>query len=160
MKSHCIRLFYFLFITFLLTSCKESTDTPPFSLCFDIKLINEDGSSSLKKNRDLTDEITVILLKPINDAAEITDISYLDYHDCLKIQVIEWGAASKNDGNYEQEYIMEIQYPEEIRNNTDTLKIKVQFKNARPLIIEAFYNDKRPKYVGLDVTSFEIENVE
>lgn len=159
MNSYSIKLFCFLFAMFLLIACKESTDTPPFILCIDVKLINEDGGLPLKEHKDKIEYITVNLANSINNAGEVINISYIDYPDCLRIQVLEWNAISKKDGNYEQEYIMEIHYPEEIRKKTDILKIKVQFKDAIPSVIEAFYNDQKAQYMGLDVIYFEIENV-
>lgn len=87
-----------------------------------MKLINEDGSSPLQENKDKINQITVNLLSPINKDTQITDISYLTYYNCLNIQVREWEACIKHKGNYEQEYILEIQYPEEIR------KEKIQSK--------------------------------
>ena len=97
----------------------------------------------MQENKDKINQITVNLLSPINKDTQITDISYLTYYNCLNIQVREWEACIKNKGNYEQEYILEIQYPEEIRKEKDTIKIKYQFKNARPSIVEAHYNDIR-----------------
>lgn len=47
---------------------------------------------------------------------------------------------------------------EEIRRRKDTIRIKYRFKDYRPSIIEAFYNDKKPQYMGTDVTYFEVEN--
>lgn len=157
MKQHYIKLLCFLFTAFLLTGCKESVDAPPFNLFLTIKLINENGSSPLKENRDKVGDIKVNLIKPINDTAK-SSILYLDYYDCLRIQVVDWSVTSKNGGNFEQEYIMEIQYHEKIRQETDILKFKIRFENARPFIIESFYNNETPQYMGLDVVSFEINN--
>lgn len=49
MNLYCLKSLYCLFIIFSLTGCKESTDMPPFTLCLDIKLINENGNLPLKK---------------------------------------------------------------------------------------------------------------
>ena len=142
----------------VLIGCKENTDTPPFIFNCKVKLINEDGSSPLQENKDKINQITVNLLSPINKDTQITDISYLTYYNCLNIQVREWEACIKNKGNYEQEYILEIQYPEEIRKEKDTIKIKYQFKNARPSIVEAHYNDIRATDTSVNDVTFEIEN--
>ena len=114
MRLHKTKLLYVLFTLFILIGCKESTDTPPFIFNCKVKLINEDGSSPLQENKDKINQITVNLLSPINKDTQITDISYLTYYNCLNIQVREWEACIKHKGNYEQEYILEIQYPEEI----------------------------------------------
>ena len=68
------------------------------------------------------------------------------------------GSLYQNKGNYEQEYILEIQYPEEIRKEKATIKIKYQFKNARPSIVEAHYNDIRATDTSVNDVTFEIEN--
>lgn len=44
-------------------------------------------------------------------------------------------------------------------DNMDTLKIRVQFKDAIPSIIDAFYDNQKAQYIGLDVIYFEIKNV-
>ena len=157
MKLHHIKLLSIL-LTVLLTSCKESADTPPFNFFCKIKLINKDGSSPLKENRDRISEITVSLIKPLNNDAKIIDVSYLEYNECLSIQVQEWEATIKNGGDYEQEYSIEIQYPEDIRKGKDTIRIKYRFKDSRPSAIEAFCNDKKPQYMDVDATYFEVEN--
>lgn len=158
MKLHQTKLLYVLFTLFILIGCKESTDIPPFIFNCKVKLINKDGSSPLSENKDKINQITVNLLKPINNDAKVTDISYLEYYNCLDIQIREWEACIKNNGNYEQEYILEIQYPKVIREEKDTIKIKYQFKNARPSIIEAYYNDLRPANISVNDVTFEIDN--
>lgn len=158
MRLHKTKLLYVLFTLFILIGCKENTDTPPFIFNCKVKLINEDGSSPLQENKDKINQITVNLLSPINKDTQITDISYLTNYNCLNIQVREWEACIKNKGNYEQEYILEIQYPEEIRKEKDTIKIKYQFKNARPSIVEAHYNDIRATDTSVNDVTFEIEN--
>ncbi len=158
MNLHCLKLLCFFFTMFSLTGCKESTDMPPFTLCLDIKLINENGSLPLKENKDKINDIIINLLNPINTAAKVASISYLDYPNCLRMQIAEWGANLKNNGNYEQEYIMEINYPKEIREKIDVLKIKVQFKDKVPSIVNAYYNNQEAQYIGLDIIYFEIKN--
>ena len=157
MKLHHIKLLSFLLAVFL-TSCKESTGTPPFVFRCLVKLVNEDGSLPLEENKDKTSEITINLIKPTDNNAQIENMLYLDYDGNLNIQILDRKATIKNDGNYDQEYRFEIQYPEEIRRRKDTIRIKYRFKDYRPSIIEAFYNDKKPQYMGTDVTYFEVEN--
>lgn len=157
MRLYHIKLLSFLIVVFL-TSCKESTDTPPFVFQCQVKLVNKDGSLPLKKNKDKISEITINLIKPTDNNTQIENMFYLDYDDCLNIQILDRKATIKNDGNYDQEYRLEIQYPEEIRRRKDTIRIKYRFKDYRPSIIEAFYNDKKPQYMGTDVTYFEVEN--
>lgn len=158
MRLHQSKLLYFLLTVFVLISCKESTDTPPFIFHCKVKLINKDGRSPLSENKDKINQITVNLLKPINNDAKVTDISYIEYYNCLDIQIEERDACLKNNGNYEQEYILEIQYPEVIRKEKDTIKIKYQFKNVSPSIIGAYYNDKKPTDTSVHDVTFEIEN--
>ncbi|WP_291596645.1 hypothetical protein [Bacteroides sp.] len=153
MKLHHIKLLSFL-LAVLLTSCKESVDTPPFNFFCEVKLINKDGSSPLKENRDKISEITVDLIKPQNNDTQIIGVSYIEYYECLRIQI----ADIKNGGNYEREYSIEIQYPENIRKGKDTIRIKYQFKDHRSSVIGAFYNDKKAQYMEADATYFEIEN--
>ncbi|MCS2591108.1 hypothetical protein NXX56_07090 [Bacteroides thetaiotaomicron] len=112
----------------------------------------------LEENKDKTSEITINLIKPTDNNAQIENMLYLDYDGNLNIQILDRKATIKNDGNYDQEYRFEIQYPEEIRRRKDTIRIKYRFKDYRPSIIEAFYNDKKPQYMGTDVTYFEVEN--
>lgn len=157
MKLYHIKLLSFLLSVFL-TSCKESTDTPPFVFQCQVKLVNEDGSLPLKENKDKISEITINLIKPTDNNAQIENMFYLDYDGCLNIQILDRKVTIKNDGNYDQEYRLEIQYPEEIRRRKDTIRVKYRFKDYRPSIIEAFYNDKKPQYMGTDVTYFEVEN--
>lgn len=114
MKLHHIKLLSFLLAVFL-TSCKESTDTPPFVFRCLVKLVNEDGSLPLEENKDKTSEITINLIKPTDNNAQIENMLYLDYDGNLNIQILDRKATIKNDGNYDQEYRFEIQYPEEIR---------------------------------------------
>ena len=96
----------------------------------------------LEENKDKTSEITINLIKPTDNNAQIENMLYLDYDGNLNIQILDRKATIKNDGNYDQEYRFEIQYPEEIRRRKDTIRIKYRFKDYRPSIIEAFYNDK------------------
>lgn len=44
-------------------------------------------------------------------------------------------------------------------DNMDILKIRVQFKDPIPSIIDAFYDNQKAQYIGLDVICFEIKNV-
>lgn len=158
MEHYHIKLSYFLLIAFVLTCCKESVDTPPFIFHCKVKLISEDGSSFFEKNKDKINQIKVTLLKPLNNDVKVTAVSYLEYYNCLDIQIQEWEACIKNNGNYEQEYIWEIQYPEVIRKKKDTVKIKYQFKNACPSIIEAYYNDIKPTDTSTNDVTFTIKN--
>lgn len=157
MKLYHIKLLSFLLAVFL-TSCKENSDTPPFVFQCQVKLVNEDGSLPLEENKDKISEITINLIKPTDNNAQIKIVFYLDYDGRFNIQVLDRKATIKNDGNYDQEYRLEIQYPEEIRRRKDTIRVKYRFKDYRPSIIEAFYNDKKPQYMGTDVTYFEVEN--
>lgn len=52
---------------------------------------------------------------------------------------------------------MEINYPKEIRKKMDVLKIKVQFKDEVPSIINAYYDNQEAQYIGLDIIYFEIK---
>lgn len=47
-----------------------------------------------------------------------------------------------NISKYEQEHIFGILDLEDIRQEKDAIRIKYQFKDSRPSVIEAFYNDK------------------
>lgn len=154
---HLIKLLSFLFLIFLLNSCKESTDMPPFNFNCNVKIINKDESSPFKEYKDKIREITVKLLSPLNNDINI-DMSYNGYYDCLNIQLQEWGAVNKNNGSYEREYVMEIQFPEEIRDKKDVIRVRILFEKGYPFLKEAYYNDIKPKYMGLDETFFEIEN--
>ena len=73
MKLHHIKLLSFLLAVFL-TSCKESTDTPPFVFRCLVKLVNEDGSLPLEENKDKTSEITINLIKPTDNNAQIENM--------------------------------------------------------------------------------------
>ena len=87
MKLHHIKLLSFLLAVFL-TSCKESTDTPPFVFRCLVKLVNEDGSLPLEENKDKTSEITINLIKPTDNNAQIENMLYLDYDGNLNIQIL------------------------------------------------------------------------
>ena len=76
MKLHHIKLLSFLLAVFL-TSCKESTDTPPFVFRCLVKLVNEDGSLPLEENKDKTSEITINLIKPTDNNAQIENMLIL-----------------------------------------------------------------------------------
>lgn len=157
MKLYHIKLLSFLLVVFQ-TSCKESTDTPPLVFQCKVKLVNKDGSLPLKENKDKISEITVNLIKPTDNNVQIDNVYFLAYDDCLNIQILDRKATIKNDGNYEQEYRLEVQYPEEIRKRKDMIKIIYRFKDYRPSVTEAFYNDKKPQYMNTDATYFEVEN--
>ena len=88
MKLHHIKLLSFLLAVFL-TSCKESTDTPPFVFRCLVKLVNEDGSLPLEENKDKTSEITINLIKPTDNNAQIENMLYLDYDGNLNIQILD-----------------------------------------------------------------------
>ena len=44
-----------------------------------MKLVNEDGSLPLEENKDKTSEITINLIKPTDNNAQIENMLYLDY---------------------------------------------------------------------------------
>ena len=94
MKLHHIKLLSFLLAVFL-TSCKESTDTPPFVFRCLVKLVNEDGSLPLEENKDKTSEITINLIKPTDNNAQIENMLYLDYDGNLNIQILDRKATIK-----------------------------------------------------------------
>lgn len=155
MKLHHIKLLYFL-LSVSLTSCKESADIPPFNFLCRMKLVTEDGRLPLKENKDKISKIMVNLIKPQDSDVQINDVFYLDYYDCLNIQIMDRKVS--NSSNYEREYSIQVCYPEEIRKGKDTIKVKYQFDGSRPSIIEAFYNNEEPQYMGSDAIYFEVKN--
>lgn len=66
------------------------------------------------------------------------NVDYLEYSNELYIQISKWNVANKNKGNLDREYIAEIQYPEEIRKETDILRVKFLFKDYLPSIVGGF----------------------
>lgn len=156
MKFDCSKLLFCVIASLFFVSCKESTETPPFVFNCDIQLINKDGSSPFSENKDKIKLIAIKVQQPLE--AEVASVSYVDHSDYLSIQISEWNVANRNKGHSEQEYIVQIQYPKEIRKETDTLRIKYQFKDYRPSVIEAFYNDEKPQSMKTEATSFKIEN--
>lgn len=121
-----------------------------------MKLVTEDGRLPLKENKDKISKIMVNLIKPQDSDVQINDVFYLDYYDCLNIQIMDRKVS--NSSNYEREYSIQVCYPEEIRKGKDTIKVKYQFDGSRPSIIEAFYNNEEPQYMGSDAIYFEVKN--
>ena len=70
--------------------------------------------------------------------AKVINVDYLEYSNELYIQISKWNVANKNKGNLDREYIAEIQYPEEIRKETDILRVKFLFKDYLPSIVGGF----------------------
>lgn len=155
MKTYCCILLH-LIVLFSLIGCKESTDTPPFVFGCNIKLINDNGSSPFQNNKDKIKLISVKLQEPLE--AKVINVDYLEYSDELYIQLSEWNVANRNKGNLDREYIAEIQYPEGIRKEIDILRGKFLFKDYRPSIVGAFYNDEKPHNMNVGSIFFEIEN--
>lgn len=156
MKFYCNKILFSLIISFFLIGCKESTETPPFVFDCYIQLTNEDGSSLFLENKDKIKLISVKLQKPLE--AKVSPAHYLEYRDYLFIQISEWDVANRNKGNSEQEYIVEIKYPDEIRKETDIFRIKYQFKDYRPSVVEAFYNDQEAQQTDSGAIFFKIKN--
>lgn len=132
MKLHHIKLLSFLLAVFL-TSCKESTDTPPFVFRCLVKLVNEDGSLPLEENKDKTSEITINLIKPTDNNAQIENMLYLDYDGNLNIQILDRKATIKNDGNYDQEYRFETNIPKKSVGEKTRLELNIGLKITDPL---------------------------
>lgn len=150
---YCKKILYAIVVICSLVACKDTTDTPPFNFRYMVRLIDEDGSSSLQKNQNRINEITVNLLEPYN--AEIVNLVYLESYDYLDIQVQEWSPNIKDDI---EDYMIEMQYPKDIRSKKDTLRVRYQFNGTQPYIINAFYNDIEPQYMRTEIIVFELEN--
>lgn len=132
MKLHHIKLLSFLLAVFL-TSCKESTDTPPFVFRCLVKLVNEDGSLPLEENKDKTSEITINLIKPTDNNAQIENMLYLDYDGNLNIQILDRKATIKNDGNYDQSIDSKSNIPKKSVGEKTRLELNIGLKITDPL---------------------------
>lgn len=146
-------ILYFIFIAFFLVSCKETDDIVPFNFHCLIRVVDEDGSSSFKKNPDETCKIVTNLIEPRN--ARIVNFVYLKDYDYVDIQVQEHNSNIKEGI---ANYILEVQYPNEIRLLKDTIKVEYEFEMNQPYIISAFCNGKKSEYMEKDVIAFEVKN--
>lgn len=143
---------------FLLTGCKDDNGVlPPFTFTCFVRLVDSDGNSVLQENKDKLGEVKVSL-PDAADEKRVVDVSYSKTDDHLAIQVFEWRESLKNNGNYDQEYVVQIQYPDIIRNQKDTIKVKFRFRDGVPSVVEASYNEEKPQLTYDTSVVFEIEN--
>lgn len=151
------KLFLIASLFLLGTGCKDSVDTPPFSFICKIRFIDQDGSSLLQKNKERINEIAVKMLEPSDSDTKVS-VEYMEVADFLAIQVIEWKGGIKNDGNRIQDYKIQLQSPEVFsKQEKDTIRIRYQFKNYTPSVIEGFFNNEKPESMATELIVFKIE---
>lgn len=138
MASYVSKLFFSIIFILGFTCCNnEDPDTPPFCFSCLIHLPDKNGESLLETNEQLLKDIEAYIVKPVNEGICIYDINYLRSANCLQINLSDSYTLIENKGTYEQEYIVKVKYPDEIRTGTDIIRIKYQFKDYRPTIKEA-----------------------
>lgn len=158
MASYVSKLFFSIIFILGFTSCdNEDPDTPPFCFSCLIHLLDKNGESMLETNEQLLKDIEAYIVKPVNEGICIYDINYLQSANCLQINLSDSYTLIENKGTYEQEYILKVKYPDEIRTGTDIIRIKYQFKDYRPTIKEAYYNAIKPQEIDASTIVFQIK---
>lgn len=158
MASYVSKLFFSIIFILGFTSCdNEDPDTPPFCFSCLIHLLDKNGESMLETNEQLLKDIEAYIVKPVNEGICIYDINYLQSANCLQINLSDSYTLIENKGTYEQEYILKVKYPDEIRTGTDIIRIKYQFKDYRPTIKEAYYNAIKPQEMDASTIVFQIK---
>lgn len=158
MASYVSKLFFSIIFILGFTSCdNEDPDTPPFCFSCLIHLLDKNGESMLETNEQLLKDIEAYIVEPVNEGICIYDINYLQSANCLQINLSDSYTLIENKGTYEQEYILKVKYPDEIRTGTDIIRIKYQFKDYRPTIKEAYYNAIKPQEIDASTIVFQIK---
>lgn len=158
MALYVSKLFFSIIFILGFTSCdNEDPDTPPFCFSCLIHLLDKNGESMLETNEQLLKDIEAYIVEPVNEGICIYDINYLQSANCLQINLSDSYTLIENKGTYEQEYILKVKYPDEIRTGTDIIRIKYQFKDYRPTIKEAYYNAIKPQEMDASTIVFQIK---
>lgn len=158
MTSRVSKLFFSIIFILCFTSCdNEDPDTPPFSFSCLIHILDKNGESLLDPNEQLLKDIEAYIVEPVNEGISVYGINYLRSVNCLQINISDSYTLIENKGTYEQEYIVKVKYPDEIRTGTDIIRIKYQFKDYRPTIKEAYYNTIKPQEMDASTIVFQIK---
>lgn len=150
-------LLFIVSLLFLTIGCKESVETPPFVFDCKVRFIDQDGNSLLQNNKDKANEVTVKMLEPLSSDI-IVSVDYFASSDFLYLQIAEKRGGSKNKGNRLQDYIIQLHSPNVFsKQENDTIRIRYQFKDYTPSIIDAFFNDEKPESITTEEIVFKIK---
>ena len=137
---------------------QDGTKTPPFTFTCQMRFVDQDGNSLLKQHVAEREDIKVKIVEPLDDDVKIDIYYHNTTLDCMSIEVLDWDGATKNSGNLIQDYIIEVKSPEVFsKNGTDKIRIRYQFENYYPSVVEALFNDIAADQMSPELIIFTVE---
>jgi hypothetical protein len=125
----------------IIIRCDNEPKTPPFNFLCYLRIIDAEGNSLLS-NKGYVEDIKVSLEVLSSDRRVTIYHCYLPHFDYIQIQISEFDVFKKNNGNYEQDYVIKVQ-TEEILGQDYVIRAIYKFKDYKYSLLDVFINNEQ-----------------